>query len=156
MKNPELFHKTVGILVNAYMNDTLRHFNCCACAVGNIVAANCGIKYMKAENDDRKKYGIVYDYFSGKYDPRIESWFEILMDKHSLSETCLSQIESTGYSIKEILKIEKAFEKANPSQHPEVDTTGYLGLMSVLDTLMIIHEANEEEITEAKALFLKA
>ncbi len=44
MKNKSLYDKTVSILVDAYMNDTLQHGNCFACAVGNIVAANCDVK----------------------------------------------------------------------------------------------------------------
>lgn len=42
MKRPELYQKTVDILVKAYFDDTLQHGNCYACAVGNIIAGNCG------------------------------------------------------------------------------------------------------------------
>jgi hypothetical protein len=41
IKEP-LYHKTIGILVDAYFDDTLQHGNCSACAVGNLVAAAKG------------------------------------------------------------------------------------------------------------------
>lgn len=50
MKNKELFDKTIGILVNAYLNDTLENANCHACAVGNLVATNCGYEMIQSEN----------------------------------------------------------------------------------------------------------
>lgn len=33
------FHETVGILVQAYLNDTLIHQSCQHCAVGNLITA---------------------------------------------------------------------------------------------------------------------
>jgi len=42
------FENTVDILVKAYINDTLEHNNCYACAVGNIVAHNMGERFVKA------------------------------------------------------------------------------------------------------------
>lgn len=38
MTNKERFDETVDILVKAYLNDTLQHGHCAACAVGNIIA----------------------------------------------------------------------------------------------------------------------
>ena len=43
----ERFHETVGILVKAYLNDTLEHTNCHACAVGNMIASKMGISIIK-------------------------------------------------------------------------------------------------------------
>ena len=38
------FSNSVDILVKAYFNDTLRHGNCLACAVGNLMQAS-GVKF---------------------------------------------------------------------------------------------------------------
>src|SRR5688572_25079170 len=47
MKNKPLYHKTVDILVQAYFDDTLVSGHQCGCAVGNLVAANMGIRLIK-------------------------------------------------------------------------------------------------------------
>ena len=47
MTQLEKFNDTINILVDAYLKNTLLHGNCCACAVGNIVAAKMGYRYIK-------------------------------------------------------------------------------------------------------------
>jgi hypothetical protein len=130
MKKQELFNKTVGILVKAYQNETLEHLNCRACAVGNICAASAGVRLIK------KDFGV--DLHDNDFDKLelVKGWFYGRDFEHS------------GYEIHELYEIESAFEY---TQH---DKDGFLGLMSVVDTLMLIHEATTEEATEAKSLFV--
>lgn len=144
MKNPELFHKTISILVKAYQNETLRHGNCRACAVGNLVKAN--FPYCDMNTSFGWPSVFCTDGF-GQY-----------KNMNSYKGAAKEQIDSTGYSVKELALIESAFEGVEePCEANEYnsDQHQFDGLMSVVDALMIIHEANEEEVKEAKRLFVK-
>lgn len=161
MKNPELFHKTVGILVNAYLNDTLEHGQPCGCAVGNLIAANNSYGIYKREGDNWLfQFGAVH---------RNANWTEVhaygKMRENPIIDAAygrgIDELLSTGYDTAQTCMIEQAFEsplftngKYDGDKEGQ-DPTGYLGLMAVCDTLMKIHEANEEEITQAKSLFVK-
>ena len=136
MKNQELFNRTIGILVKAYQNDTLTHGICQKCAVGNIVAANMGFSpepkgWLEANQDSTDWYTTI-----GKN----ECW---------RNENGFIQIQSTGYSPNNLYDIEESFESAS-----EGADRMFNGLMAVVDTLMIIHEANETEVKQAKELFV--
>jgi hypothetical protein len=135
----ELFNETVTILVKAYMNDTLEHADCEACAVGNIIAARCPDIYEK--------------------DPG--AWFDPM---HGQKQLAKLQIASTGYSYEDVMKIEHAFENCEKPEHMKDTIWGnwkdpewmFNGLMAVVDVLCEIHGMNETEKTEAKSLFVKA
>lgn len=99
MKNPELYHKAVDILVAAYFNDTLRHFDCQACAVGNIICGNLGVK---PKNSHDAVYGSTYVF-----------WGYIPVGDYK-KEVSIEHI--TGYQLPDILRIEKAFEDAPRGQ----------------------------------------
>ncbi len=153
MKNQELFDRTISILVKAYVNDTLRHYNCSACAVGNLVAANCGLSYNQefkyVQEDQRPHFengwAAVFA-TSGKnqrYSP----------ERYVYVRNAKKQIDSTGYSFEQLAKIEYAFELAYFED--DTDEERFRGLMNVVDALMHIHEANNEEIQQAKSLFTK-
>ena len=152
MKNPELFHRTVGILVKAYLNNTLEHGNCCACAVGNLVAESCGLKII---NRDGK---LIWN--NGLESGEVAWWHGRGGKNHTLvgefnADTLIGQtkheIESTGYSPKEFFMIEKVFEATSPNY--EKDESGYLGLMAVVDYLIEIHKGTNKEAEQAKELF---
>lgn len=133
MKKQELFNHTIDILVRAYQNGTLEHANCCACAVGNIIAANCGYEF------DKKKAWPTLNWKDKSYP---NNWFKIINgDRINKDDRNIGQamIEKTGYSIKELAKIERIFENAK-----YFDEDGYRGLMKVVDVLMEIHECNEK------------
>lgn len=168
MKKPELFHKTVGILVNAYLNDTLQHNNCWACAVGNIVAGNMGLKiekhnfYMCEEPyRDYQIYGIPYynTLTAGILATRNFSTKEI--KTINLTEAQLEQAKATEYTIEELNRIEVVFENADRYYIDDInnefyDEWMYNGLMAVVDYLIEIHQGTQEESKEAKKLFVKA
>ena len=130
MKNKELFERTVNILVNAYINDHLLHGSCSACVVGNL----CGRKM--SWSNVFYTCGKTQDFFIEEYVGEAKK-----------------QIDSTGYSLDELRKIEYSFETCERDH----DDDKYMlnGLMSVIDCLMIIHEANIEETEYAKSLFIK-
>lgn len=136
MKNPELYNRTVDILVQAYFNDTLRHGNCSACAVGNIIKANGGFK----------------GFFS--------NWAEVFMTVEGQQGICpenyegdaKSEIDSTGYAWQDLAKIEKSFESAKGIK----DEKMFNGLMAVIEVLDQIHENTDQEVTKvSKQKFVK-
>lgn len=159
MKNEALFNKTVGILVKAYINETLLRADCAACAVGNIVAGNNGydIKIIIGGNC----FGDNSAKWVGKKHPAENGWGNaacLFIVPENYTGEAKRQIDSTGYSIKQVRLIEDAF--MYPNRNVINAFTGkwsqYKGLMSVVDCLMQIHEATTEEATAAKELFTTA
>jgi len=161
MKNQELFDRTVGILVKAYLNNTLQHGQPCGCAVGNLIAANNNYTICK-------RVGSNWLFQDGNIN-RVANWTEVHAYGEIIKDPChdeeykngVSELLSTGYDTYETSMIEKAFESVlftdgeYDCDRDDEDPDGYLGLMAVCDTLMEIHEANETEITAAKSLFKK-
>lgn len=135
MKQQELFEKTVGILVDAYHNGTLKHQSCMACAVGNMVRANMG------EDCFIKSYPyswatifntIACSYLNGSY-LQMRSFH--LMDSLPIAR---EQIESTGYPVEVLADIEYAFETALKGNSE--DEWMLNGLYRVYDVLCAYHE----------------
>jgi len=136
MKTPT-FNSTVDILVKAYLNDTLEHGDCKACAVGNMVRSAA---YPLWEKDSGAWYDIVV---CGNVSDQFE-------------QLAKDQVIATGYSKKELKSIEKAFENADGDYDnfgDVIDT--YHGLMAVVDVLAEIHNIDLSSKEEAKKLFVK-
>ena len=150
MKNAELFHKTISILVKAYQNETLTHSSPCACAVGNLICAANNINLIPNLDELNSWRKYVWERDSPNW-----YWGLIRRIDENYYNKGLEQIANTGYSVSEITKIERAFESVCDRPYTYIDEDGFLGLMAVVDALMIIHEANEEEVKEAKSLFVK-
>lgn len=131
MKNKELFDKTIGILVNAYMKGTLYHSDARCCAVGNLVMAH--------NNYRLKGMTWVDEQNVTKYP-----------DWYSCGAVKSHQLDGLGYSLIEVIEIEKAFEHFDWGDD---DITGYKGLMSVVDALIDIHQGTDTQKTEAKEMF---
>jgi hypothetical protein len=152
MKNPELFHQTVSTLVKAYQNDTLMYADCRCCAVGNIVAAVHNVKLVNDNGciiGNTPPWGGVVDLGTGKIENRAYK------DCHYT--THINNLLKTGYTVKQCALIEYAFYLGTSNNGTDTDYTDtFNGLMSVIDTLMQIHEATETEAKEAKELFVKA
>lgn len=154
MNKPELYHKTVNILVDAYFNDTLIHNNCHACAVGNIVAANRGFKYVPTCDEDLKVIwqqdtdGIWSDVFITIANG-IQDVYPSLYKREAKK-----QIDATGYSYQDLAKIEYAFETAPKGESN--DEWMFNGLMGVIDVLDQIHNNIDTTTTRAtKERFVK-
>lgn len=158
MKNPELFHKTVGILAKAYLKGELEAESCCACAVGNLVAANCGYKIVKDEDanfiwldSDNKEVYPNWRYITA-------------LPKHDVyrQNSDHSQVDATGYTPEELDQIEFVFMDARIPTGSEDDGLLYYtynhfqGMMNVVDYLMVLHEATEDEVRNAKDQFIEA
>jgi len=146
------FHYTVNVLVKAYLNDTLKHDFCTACAVGNIIAEANNVKLTK-------NFGgfITWD----KCGPHWGRLF--LTDSHTGDQMInadrikypeiIEPIKATGYKWRELARIEYAFETADKGNNE--DEWMFNGLMAVVDVLAEIHGIDLKEKEEAKALFVK-
>lgn len=126
------FENSVDVLVKAYFNDTLEHENCYACAVGNLVCAAKGYSYV---NDG----GLITDSALKNLDATGANWFDAIMDDGDgyLSRDAKSEISATGYTAKQIIAIEQAFESVD--QLDSEDDWMFNGLMAVVDVLAEIH-----------------
>lgn len=137
MKNKELYNKTVDILVQAYFNDTLRHGDCKACAVGNLIQANGGFN----------------NFFTTWTEVFITVYGEQAVNPTEYYGEAKREIDSTGYAWPDLAKIEKAFESANGIN----DEKMFNGLMAVIEVLDQIHENTDQEVTKvSKQKFVKA
>lgn len=134
------FEKTVDILVKAYLNDTLEHGNCAACAVGNIVVSVHGYQYYSQSPLTGLKVDEIITY---------DNWYSVLTGHESYRGR--KEIEKTGYSFKEIRRIEAAFERSR-----DLPDRMFNGLMAVVNVLADIHGVDLQAKEEAKALFVKA
>lgn len=148
MKRQEVFERTVDVLVKAYQNGTLEHGACQACAVGNLVMANCynydeGKAFFKAHD----WYNVITTHIKGEQleaegkNPN-SSWYR-----------AIKEIESTGYSVNEVRLIEAAFEDACQTPDGAEDETGVHGLRAVYDVLLDIHEVDVDTVATAEEVF---
>lgn len=137
MENPELYYKTVDILVQAYFNDTLRHGKCTACAVGNLVAYHMGYTYnynLGWSEGNSKWTSVFYTVFGEQYIMPI-----------GYNGDAKVEIESTGYQWEELAKVEYAFECAPYGKND--DEWMFNGLMAVIEALDQIHENTDTQVT---------
>lgn len=147
MNRPELYKKTVDILLDAYNNGDLVHGLCSHCAVGNIVRAN---------NPHIRKPEMIIDLFGME-----GLWYRlkdfpgyVKGDGSALLDAAIDQIDSTGYSVEEIFQIEEAFEGDKPEE-PQVlrrvtanKEEQFKGLTRVLKVLEEIHAGEEPKSQE--------
>ena len=151
------FEHSIDVLVKAFMNNTLEHNNCCACAVGNLVADGIGIKVVpfkgivtkakwESENDSvsiEKGWPLVFMTDDKKQKKR----------SYNYKDLAKKQIDSTGYTWQDLAKIEFAFETADKGNSD--DDWMFNGLMAVVDVLAEIHGIDLEKKEEAKSMFKK-
>lgn len=153
MKNEPLFNRTLSVLVKAYREDTLVHGNCAACAVGNVIAAAMGLTITKS-------YG-AYMWPNGHR----ALWKYVFMTDNRIGQIqrpfnyvgrIKEQIDSTGYTWRELADIEYAFEAA-PRGNGEYNSDQHQlnGLLAVYDALCDIHAVSEREKKCGTEIFVK-
>lgn len=173
MVKAPLYHQTVAILYNAYINNTLENGNLYAGAVGNLVAVALGYEYKRGtapgfETDNENliylvwvKNGVVMPYPNYVYDRDIvNGWHAPIIvigenrfiEKEYLKGPALEQINATGYNIKELSQIDKAFQSHN---FGPVEDSIYYGLIKVLEALHKIHYVIDEKLMEQNILRFK-
>jgi hypothetical protein len=148
------FHYTVNVLVKAYLNDTLEHSNCGACAVGNMIADSIGDANFPVHSPfiDKnvilsKGHGWAAVFCTVSKDKQF-----IFSDEYN--GVAKEQIDSTGYTWQELARIEKAFEYQGYTIKGR-DEAMFCGLMAVVDVLADIHNIDLKVREEVKTLFVK-
>lgn len=139
MKNEKLFNETTDKLVNAYFEGTLKHGKCNSCAVTHIAGTrhwgNCFQTFRREDMDGDFEILRAYgDYVQAK---PIKKYHVFL--------------NTSGYSIEELMDIEWAFETA-----PSLGDWEFNGLMAVVDVLEKIHECGLETTNTTKKRFVKS
>lgn len=154
------FENSINVLVKAYLNDTLQHNNCYACAVGNLVAAANRFQYCQAK-DMLNRLALVQNQALYAFDSNDTTsvggnWYDLLDRAGSNplnNNKGLPEIESTGYTLDQIDKIEWAFERA--ARGNSSDEYMFNGLMAVVDVLAEIHKVDLTTKEDAKKMFVK-
>lgn len=143
MNRIEIYQKSVDVLLDSYNNSTLEHSNCTACACGNLVAAANNYKYVP-KSHSWADLSIEWE------SKRIADWYGLIIeeeDNHVYNkEEGIRQINSTGYTIEEFIKIEEAFEKVDWRLGKKEKM--FDGLKKVLNVLKEIHEVDIEKSEE--------
>lgn len=139
MNRIELYKKTEGVLYQAYFDDTLKHGNCAACAVGNIC--------VEAARKTRLTNYMWNLLFMTDPDTMIQQEFRINPD-NSGDRAALNLVAATGYTKKELMRIEWAFESASKGFCSE--DYMFNGLVAVLEVLKEIHELTDEDMDLGK------
>lgn len=150
MTNLEKYHHTISVLLKAYLNETLEKGNQCGCAVGNLIADSCGLTLrignfgnyrVDADNMPDWLYNICTS----------ENGYQEL-EEEDIEVDVQQAFTATGYSFKELARIEYAFETAAEGYTPEAE---YAGLMAVVEVLADIHQLDKQEAEQSKLLFVK-
>lgn len=134
------FENSVSVLVRAYLNDTLQGGNCYACAVGNLVADANGYKYVPCSS--ALSDALALDVNHGRYESSNGdldggNWHSVIswkLNHMTIQEKGNKEIESIGYTVEEVTRIEAAFEDTQVW----VDET-FNALLAVVDVLAEIH-----------------
>lgn len=148
------FENSVDVLVKAYLNDTLVHGNCYACAVGNLVCSSMGLTMSKGHNESNREVhwvGRRYPGWPNGWGAVISSDFNEDEDgNETIVQECdptnfkgepRRQIESTGYTVEQLARIEYAFESARVGEASGRDVM-YDGLLAVVNVLAEIHSVD--------------
>jgi hypothetical protein len=146
MKNKELYHRTVSLLLDAYNNGELLHQRCNKCVVGNICAQT---EAHLIKGIDNGNWTSVF----------CSGWGHQTIRLHNMTPDIEELINETGYTICELAKIEKAFEQSISDtkegytfwvQLKNQKQGQFIGLTAVLDVLKEIHETKKEVALESQ------
>lgn len=161
------FNHSVNVLVKGYLDDTLKHGNCYACAVGNLICDSMGFEWEKNLNGGI--YSVMWknQFYPTRVFTSILGWAAVfctslqelddinlkkvqIIKMNNYKGTAKEQIDSTGYTVEELARIEYAFETAS-----EEGDYMYNGLMAVVDVLADIHNVDLSSKEVSKELFKK-
>jgi hypothetical protein len=153
----EKFNHSVGVLVKAFLDDTLDHGNCGACAVGNLVADALNDKDFKVFGPMNLTGELVHGIGWAAVFCTTGKGRQLLIPGQYKGDA-KKQIDATGYSWRELARIEKAFELHNPDYTKTIDIEEgmFNGLMAVVDVLADIHGVDLSVKESAKLQFVKA
>jgi hypothetical protein len=152
------FNHTINILVQAYVNNTLKKGDCRACAVGNILGTpRWSALFVTCSLEDGGKRQITA--LPGCV---LINWANRIIQVPicALTEQDAKRIEeareaiiASGYTIEELARVENAFELAPEGNNR--DEAMFNGLMAVVDVLADIHGIDLKQKEETRKLFVK-
>lgn len=162
------FNETIAILVKAYLDNKFISGDFCGCAVGNLVESACG--YTRVVSGKSCSGRVVHTWVECDLKDG-DHWGAVFMTSadeqqfhiHMYDGEAKRQIDATGYTVRELARVEKAFESAHweywmelgrPDKKWEVDT--FPALMAVVDVLASIHGVDLETTEAARKMFVKA
>jgi hypothetical protein len=146
MKTIERFDRAINALVTAFLQGTLAKGACHACAVGNICAASLNFKVKTGQGRLNPRFYWEAPYvgadWSNVFHTRIESG-EQRLNINRYVGAAKEEIDATGYSLEQLMLIEKAFEsnthiiyeRYRRYSQAEIDADQYAGLVAVFNTL---------------------
>ena len=134
MIKPELYKKTVDILYQAYFNDELEHGNCAACAVGNICAGNGIPRHHPDLRQEINNASWRFKFMTRLGQQRV---------KETAPASAMKVIRATGYTWRQLARIEYAFETAWTGYSKEDHM--FNGLVAVLEVLKEIHQVTDAD-----------
>lgn len=144
LTNKKKFEHSVNILLKAFLNNTLSHQDCGACAVGNLMSHELGRPLTTIEKS--MGYGWATVFFTP------HSKMQILHPERLHNEIPKRLINVTGYHWTDLAKIEFAFESCDNGE--SLEDKMFNGLMAVVDVLAEIHEIDLTTVKETKELFV--
>lgn len=158
-----LFKRTMDTLYKAYKNGHLIHDSPCGCAVGNMVL--CAMDEERFQNlrltgkfserlykvsdaigisNDKWMSAVPLGFGGDRSEPTKREFNNALcVDEFNNYSAGKHQIDLTGYTQRQIWKIEEAFERCRRGRRKIPDATGLQGFLNVIEALGEIHKAPE-------------
>jgi hypothetical protein len=153
----ERVQKAIDIFLDSLNDGTLIAGNCAACAVGNLVAANCGVKlYLTTDSCGDK---IVRPEYDSAFLPelgreaKLRSWVNLFCTGlrqvraniegfiPETQEEMMAIVNRTGFTIDELAEIEYTFETVASHQ-------GVIHALEAVVQVMLNFDDNVEDVKE--------
>ena len=118
----ERFNNAMKALIKGFFDGTLESRDCGKCAVGNMVAY-CNNEKIASKETNPHPYG---------------GWYNVICFMTDSLAEAQKLCKSTGYSVKEVIEIEKAFESNTSDRRlpdSELAADQFNGLMAVVEVL---------------------
>lgn len=141
------FEKAYNALVDSYFNETLAKGTCTACAVGNIVTAALGGEIIPTSIKGR---------FTNTTPEQSEYWYHMFWSSGGKQASYIKDYPEdskklqklTGYTARELAKVEFAFENNTKirsddyycTDEQEILEDQYNGLVAVVDVLLSLEK----------------
>jgi len=152
MNRNELYHKTLDILFDAYYQNKIRYRCCGRCPVAQLIAGNMGYKVYTFGNWENGDVEISHSYWlhlmqcGNNLDRKITLLRKIGLSRYELEEKHLA---ATGYTVAELIMIERAFECSfDVDKDDRKDILK--GLTAVFAVLRHIHQISVEDFETDK------
>lgn len=163
---PDLYKSSCDKLFKAYFDNTLKHGDCRAYAVGNILesgdwkclflTATDIFGRHKTEDATKEDMYMVWKSSIFTRGPEAVSIYRLIIaGREDLIETAEEMkrearelINASGYTVEELMRIERTFEVADKGTSAEDHM--YNGLVAVLDVLKDIHQVEDDHLEKTR------